>query len=254
MAALGKNIRMTAKFLVAMATVSMMSGLLSALPSSAGGTNAPASLPTITIGSVTAVRGATVTVPVSLGNPPAAGILGYQFQIDYDSNQLTYLSATDAQSAMFGVNGTQAGRIILGATKLSELTFTAGTLLNITFRVADNASNGSVPISNSILKPPLLFDKSGNSLNVTPVDGSITIAPFLPGDVSGGEVVNVFDALLALQYAVGLIVHTPENNAKYQATADVAPLDANGKPKGDSQVNVFDALAILRHAVGLDVW
>ena len=41
---------------------------------------------------------------------------------------------------------------------------------------------------------------------------------------------------------------------RYKTAADVAPLDTNGKPKGDGVVNVFDALAILRHAVGLDPW
>ena len=76
----------------------------------------------------------------------------------------------------------------------------------------------------------------------------------LPGDINGDKTVNVFDALLTLQYAVGLISHSPEIDAKYLATADVAPLDASGKPKGDCVVNVFDALAILRHAVVLDGW
>lgn len=74
------------------------------------------------------------------------------------------------------------------------------------------------------------------------------------GDVNSDGTINVFDALLTLQYAVGLIEHTPESNARYLAIADVAPLDATGKPKGDGQVNVFDALAILRHAVELDPW
>ena len=74
------------------------------------------------------------------------------------------------------------------------------------------------------------------------------------GDPNNDGIVNVFDALLTLQYAVGLIEHTPDNNIKYLDSADVAPLDAGGKPKGDTQVNVSDALAILRHAVGLDLW
>ena len=74
------------------------------------------------------------------------------------------------------------------------------------------------------------------------------------GDVNSDGIVNVFDALLTLQYAVGLIEHTPENITKYLAVADVAPLGTDGKPKGDGTVNVFDALAILRHAVGLDPW
>jgi hypothetical protein len=78
------------------------------------------------------------------------------------------------------------------------------------------------------------------------------VGTILYGDVNNDNVVNVFDALLALQYAVGL--YRPTDEAAFKAAADVAPLDAGGKPKGDSEVNVFDALAILRHAVGLDGW
>jgi len=74
----------------------------------------------------------------------------------------------------------------------------------------------------------------------------------MPGDVNNDKIVNVFDALLALQYAVGL--HHPTDEATFKTIGDVAPLDAGGKPKGDTVVNVFDALAILRHAVGLDGW
>lgn len=73
------------------------------------------------------------------------------------------------------------------------------------------------------------------------------------GDCNADGVVNVFDALLTLQHAVGLIEHNVANDLTYKSLADVAPL-VNGKPQGDSKVDVFDALAILRHAVGLDAW
>ena len=93
-------------------------------------------------------------------------------------------------------------------------------------------------------------DQAGNSSTVQ----RNVIFDGMSGDVNGDKTVNVFDALLTLQYAVGLVEHTTENTTKYLATADVAPLDSSGKPKGDGVVNVFDALAILRHAVGLDAW
>ena len=85
------------------------------------------------------------------------------------------------------------------------------------------------------------------------VTGSAYSATLLKGDVNGDGVVNVFDALLTLQYSVGLIEHTDANNSVYLSVADVAPLEYY-IPKGDSLVNVFDALAILRHSVGLDTW
>jgi hypothetical protein len=79
-----------------------------------------------------------------------------------------------------------------------------------------------------------------------------TVALVTKGDVNNDTAIDVFDALLTLQYAVGL-TH-PVNEIEFKAAADVAPLAASGKPLGDAQVNVFDALAILRHAVGLDPW
>ena len=91
-------------------------------------------------------------------------------------------------------------------------------------------------------------DQAGNSSIVQ----RNVIFDGLSGDVNGDNTVDVFDALLTLQYAVGL--YQPTDAAAFKASADVAPLGDTGKPKGDGKVDVFDALAILRHAVGLDLW
>ena len=91
-------------------------------------------------------------------------------------------------------------------------------------------------------------DQAGNSSTVQ----RNVIYSFTRGDVNNDKTINVFDALLTLQYAVGL--YHPTDEPAFKSIADVAPLDVNGKPKGDGLVNVFDALAILRHAVGLDAW
>jgi len=81
--------------------------------------------------------------------------------------------------------------------------------------------------------------------------GMPRVCTALSGDVNGDGTINVFDALMTLQYAVGL--YHPPDEPSFKLLAEVAPLDV-GTPKGDGVVNVFDALAILRHAVGLDVW
>lgn len=83
--------------------------------------------------------------------------------------------------------------------------------------------------------------------------GVSSAVAFMPGDVNSDRVVDVFDALLTLQYSVGL--YQPPDLASFKLPADVAPLESStGKPKGNDTVDVFDALAILRHAVGLDPW
>jgi hypothetical protein len=73
----------------------------------------------------------------------------------------------------------------------------------------------------------------------------------IPGDVNGDGKVDIFDALLTLQYSLNLISHSPVVDANYLATADVAPLDANGKAKGDGKIDIFDALLILQASVNL---
>lgn len=60
----------------------------------------------------------------------------------------------------------------------------------------------------------------------------------LPGDVNVDGVLNTFDALLVLRFALGLIQLSPEA----AAVADVS---------GDGLVNTFDALLVLRAALGL---
>ncbi len=66
------------------------------------------------------------------------------------------------------------------------------------------------------------------------------------GDVNGDGVVDMQDALIVLQAAVGAIPVTPA----IMQQGDVAPL-VNGAPQPDGIVNVLDALAILRKGVGL---
>jgi uncharacterized repeat protein (TIGR02543 family) len=86
------------------------------------------------------------------------------------------------------------------------------------------------------------------------VSASFSVIPpstTLKGDVNGDGKVDIFDALLTLQYGLNLIPHNAANDANYLANADVAPLDTNGKPKGDGKIDIFDALIILQAAVNL---
>ena len=135
------------------------------------------------------------------------------------------------------------------------------TLSTVTVSITMDGQTFTPAVTNGAFQQQLTFatlkqyaivvtatDQAGN---VSTVQRNV-IFDGLPGDVNGDKTVNVFDALQTLQYAVGL--YQPTDAAAFKSSADVAPLDSNGKPKGDSVVNVFDALAILRHAVGLDAW
>ena len=78
-------------------------------------------------------------------------------------------------------------------------------------------------------------------------------APDTPqsGDINGDGVVDITDALLALQIAVGTVPPTPEHFRR----GDVAPFDlATGKPAPNGIIDSGDALVILRKVVRLITW
>ena len=80
-------------------------------------------------------------------------------------------------------------------------------------------------------------------VEITPIYGtnefefSYSIAR-IPGDANDDRMVDIFDALLILQYDVGWAVVINESNAE---------VDGNG------MVNIFDALLVLQYDVGWDV-
>ena len=99
----------------------------------------------------------------------------------------------------------------------------------------------------------------GNDFYVWPVRGgqleNPVVSNLLKGDINNDGKIDIFDALLTLQYGLNLIPHDTATDAKYLASADVAPLDtATMKPKGDARIDVMDALVILQRAVNLVSW
>jgi uncharacterized repeat protein (TIGR02543 family) len=94
---------------------------------------------------------------------------------------------------------------------------------------------------------------STSSYQLSKISSNHTISAIFSypdGDVNNDGVVDIADALLALQTSVGLRSATPQIIAR----ADVAPLNASGYPAPDGQVTVADALMILKKAVGLIDW
>ena len=72
------------------------------------------------------------------------------------------------------------------------------------------------------------------------------------GDVNKDGKLDIFDALLTLQYGLNLISHDVTNNAKFLPAGDVAPFDVTTSTViGDGKIDVFDALVILQASVNL---
>ena len=153
--------------------------------------------------------------------------------ISDNSIHLSWLAATDNV-------GVTNYTIYRGATVLASV----GTVTSY----SDTGLRNSTVYSYSVSA----CDGTGNcSAQSTAASASTGTSALSGGDVNNDNIINVFDALLTLQYAVGL--YHPIDETTFKTAADVAPLE-NNKPKGDGKVDVFDALAVLRHAVGLDAW
>ena len=167
---------------------------------------------------------------------------------------------TVAVSAITTVSAVGGGAITAsGVSAVSARGVCWGTSPDPTLTVSctvDGSGIGAFTSALSGLVPGTSYHVRAYATNTagTAFGGDLTFTTtslFMPGDVNNDQSVNVFDALLTLQFSVGL--YKPTDEPTFKNIADVAPLDA-GKPKGNGAVDVFDALAILRHAVGLDGW
>ncbi|GFO57426.1 hypothetical protein GMSM_44330 [Geomonas sp. Red276] len=85
--------------------------------------------------------------------------------------------------------------------------------------------------------------------NSTTVQRNIIYTNSSSGDVNGDGVVDISDALLALQIAIGNIAPTQDQLSR----GDVAPL-ISGAPHPDGAIDAGDALVILEKVVGLKDW
>ena len=88
-----------------------------------------------------------------------------------------------------------------------------------------------------------------SSLAVTVWRGSGGSALVPTGDINGDGVVDVADALLALQIASGSVPVA----SQHLVNGDVAPF-IDGKPSPDGAITIADALLMLRKIVGLVSW
>jgi len=86
-------------------------------------------------------------------------------------------------------------------------------------------------------------------INNCQVSASFIAVPALKGDLDGSGKIDVADALLALQFAVG----SKTQSAKDLAVGDVAPIE-NGISAPDNRLDIADAVAILRRSVGQLSW
>jgi hypothetical protein len=169
------------------------------------------------------------------------------------------MTALKNVTATFAVNYPLA--LTFSGTGSGDVLFTPGT--TCTANCSQTYASGStVTLTPTPLSTSTFFgwsgcdSVSGNICSVTMLSArsvtptfNLATTPMILGDVNGDGKIDVADALMTLQIAVGLV--SPSSN-QFKA-ADVAPLVA-GVPTPDAKVNTGDAVVILRRAAGLTSW
>ncbi|BCS55467.1 hypothetical protein GSVR_37750 [Geobacter sp. SVR] len=182
------------------------------------------------------------------GIPTRAG--SYSFTVQVADSAAASQSATRA----FTVDIARGVPVVTWPAPITIAYGTAlsGTQLNATADIPGTFAY--TPAAGTVPKP----GNQSLSVTFTPTDNvnyssrtvAVTLAVTSPtGDIDGNGTVDIVDALLALQIAVGM---KPATAAQLLA-GDVAPLE-NGIPAPNGTINVGDALVILQKVVGSYSW
>jgi len=191
----------------------------------------------LSIPEVTGVSGKDVVVPANIDD--ATGIAGGDITLTYDKNILTAkdvisknILLTNSMNISFNV--VTLGKIIISFAGATGIKSGSGELFEVTFTVSADAKNQD--------ESPIQFDKTSiydanlQDIPVTTQNGKVRIA-CVKGDINGDGIVNSKDAILALQFTVGL--KTPTDQQK--CAADVI---------ADGEIKANDVIKILQMSTG----
>jgi hypothetical protein len=192
----------------------------------------------ITIPDTTVLQNTVLELPVYVSDVTGKGIISFQFDITFDQTVIVpadpfvittgTLSGTADWTVM--ANPNNPGQLTVGGFGTNSLAG-AGKLIKLKFdAIGDLGTQSPVNFTS--------FEFNDGNPPVTLINGSVTIQPKVCGDADENGVVQAYDAALALQHAIGLIILPPQG----EINADV---------NEDGVVTAFDAALILRHAIGL---
>lgn len=190
------------------------------------------------VGSVEAKPGDTVEVNVSVENN--VGILGTDFQVEYDEG-LTLLNAESNSSWAFGYmtfqkpgRYTSPCKFSWDAQDVSEIK--NGKILSLSFKVSDSATVNQKFGIRIISDNNSTFDADMLPVATKVENGYISISSVKSGDVNDDGNINTLDVILTRRHIVG----------GYDIEINRAAADVNG----DSNINTLDVIVLRRYIVG----
>ena len=178
-----------------------------------------------------------VSVAVLIQNNP--GILGATLEVDYPEGlSLVGASAGEAFSYLTMTKPAKMEspcRFTWDGTECTEEDIKDGAILNLEFRVTDNAvSKEAMPITVTIPDGDV-YDNNLQYVSVRTEAGSVTLLEFKPGDVNGDQVVNTTDIIVLRRYLVGYDIELNENAANVN---------------DDGKINTADVILLRRYIAG----
>ena len=189
---------------------------------------------TLTVEEVSGMPGDSVEVELSVSNNP--GIASLLFNVEYD--EVLALQSVSFNSD-FGSYATAAQPF----TNPQPISFISpfsnvevnGTFATLTFKIADTAEDKHVANINITYSEDDVFDSNYNYVDMTVVNGNVTVYEGLPGDINADGKVNNMDAIMHFRYV-----------AKWTVTVDEEALDVTG----DGKINNVDAIQLFRYVAG----
>lgn len=194
--------------------------------------------PQITMSTITAQPGETVTIPVNIKNN--MGINNLEILLGYDTDDLILENVQNGnvfEDSEFTFDTREDGSCKFiwetGADNTND-----GTLMNLTFTVKDTATKSKYMLD---LGVEYSADENDEEWYFITVPGAITGEEQVkgtPGDVNGDEDVDFADAILIIRYDAGLTEFTDDQTK-------------SGDVNGDGEVDFADAILVIKYDAGL---
>ncbi len=173
------------------------------------------------------------------------GIGRYEAQVDFDIGCMAILDVRGVPPFVAPQHTIVGGRLLITADQATAAPQAPLTLAKLVVRLTGDATT---PCGVSLIRLRIL-ESLGNNGEPIPASGPQSKS-FLRGDASGNGVVNSFDALVILQFVVGMPLRLPAG----EEPGKLRPIEAAGVfqdgVSGDT-VSAFDALAIQQFLVEL---
>ena len=217
---------------------------------------------TFAVENVTASKGTTVEVDVTVSNNP--GIVSFKLVVSYDEDVLELVSAKDAAFTGMNYSETTSNPFAINwVDTLNPNNTTNGTVSTLTFRVKDTAKLGKTDIKLSYDYLDDFYDYDFNNVEFDVVDGSVTVTESkvsveAVGDIDysvSGQVVTVNHKIACkvgylVDGAYVAIAAVANGNGTYSFTAPAGVTEVllvvKGDANGDAIVNIVDKMTVAK--------